>query len=138
MRICKLIYRIDPVPKPRMTQRDKWAKRPCVLRYFEYKDFLVAHTPEYILTDLPEAFDLTFHIPMPKSWPQKKKDYMRGRHHQQRPDLDNLTKAFKDALYDNDAIVWREKAIKLWADEGMIEWFWLPVVGQDTIYEVES
>ena len=31
-------YKIKPVPKPRMTQRDAWDKRPCVLRYRAFKD----------------------------------------------------------------------------------------------------
>ena len=31
-------YPIIPLGKPRMTQRDKWAKRPAVLRYRAFKD----------------------------------------------------------------------------------------------------
>ena len=31
---------VTPVSKPRMTQRDKWKKRPCVLRYRAYCDAL--------------------------------------------------------------------------------------------------
>jgi len=27
-----------PIPKPRQTRRDKWARRPCVLRYREWAD----------------------------------------------------------------------------------------------------
>ena len=33
-----VVYPITPVPKPRMTRRDRWAKRPCVLRYWAFKD----------------------------------------------------------------------------------------------------
>jgi len=28
----------NPVGKPRMTRKDKWAQRPCVLRYREWAD----------------------------------------------------------------------------------------------------
>lgn len=31
-------YPILPVPKPRMTQRDVWQKRPVVLRYRKFCD----------------------------------------------------------------------------------------------------
>lgn len=36
MRIIE--YPIVPVPKPRMTQRDKWQKRPAVMRYRAFCD----------------------------------------------------------------------------------------------------
>lgn len=32
------VFNIEPVPKPRMTQADKWKKRPPVLKYFAFKD----------------------------------------------------------------------------------------------------
>ncbi len=41
---------------------------------------------------------------------------MNGSAHQQRPDLDNYLKAWKDSVYEEDAIVWRVKASKLWTD----------------------
>jgi len=41
-----MIYNINPVPKPRMTQSDKWKKRPPVLRYFAFKDECRIHDVE--------------------------------------------------------------------------------------------
>jgi Holliday junction resolvase RusA-like endonuclease len=34
--MIKFEVRGNPVPKPRMTRRDKWLKRPIVERYWEY------------------------------------------------------------------------------------------------------
>ena len=31
-------FNVNPVAKPRMTQRDKWKKRPVVDKYYAYKD----------------------------------------------------------------------------------------------------
>lgn len=36
----EIILDIEPVAKPRMTKKDKWAKRPCVMKYRAYKDML--------------------------------------------------------------------------------------------------
>ncbi len=38
--MIKKHFPIDVVGKPRMTQRDKWKKRPCVLRYRAFADEL--------------------------------------------------------------------------------------------------
>ena len=39
---------------------------------------------------------------------------MAGRRHQQTPDTDNLTKALKDALADQDCRTWDEWSTKVW------------------------
>ena len=115
---------ITPCPKPRMTKADRWRKRPSVLKFFAFRDAVRqykeskgvlqsayhAHHLEF------ESFEIEFHVPMPKSWSKKKKGYMNGSAHQQRPDLDNYLKAWKDSVYEEDAIVWRVKASKLWTD----------------------
>ena len=42
------------------------------------------------------------------------------------PDADNIMKAVKDALFQNDQMVWRESIEKVWADGGLpmviVEW----------------
>lgn len=113
----KKIYDIIPVPKPRMTQRDKWNPSDQAKRYFAFKDecrLKGVTVPEY-------GGHIVFHIPMPKSWSKKKKAQMIGRPHQQRPDKDNLEKALLDAVYDDDCRVWDSRVTKLWAEKGMIE-----------------
>ncbi len=110
-------YNITPNPKPRMTRRDKWAKRPAVLRYFAFKDEVRLKGVVY---EYGKA--ITFHMPMPKSWSKKKKAEMDGKPHKQRPDIDNMIKSLFDSLYDEDAhIWWVGETKKLWAYEGSIE-----------------
>lgn len=111
---------IVPVPKPRMTQSDKWKKRPVVVKYFNYKDelkmlcFLCRWQPK-------EDLDVKFVLPMPKSWSERKKKKMDGKPHKSRPDLDNLIKAFKDALLIEDSHVHTYHNMKkIWGRSGAI------------------
>ena len=75
------IYPITPNTKPRMTQSDKWKKRPCVLQYRAFKDEVRLHK-----VVLPESHHVTFVVPMPSSWSLKKQKAHYGKPHQQRPD----------------------------------------------------
>ena len=113
-----MIYRIVPVSKPRQTRSDKWKKRPCVMRYRAFADECRAANMK-----IPEAgASITFYIPMPKSWSEKKKIDMNGAPHQQRPDLDNLIKSVMDAVYAEDSVVWHYRELKkLWAYKGAIQ-----------------
>jgi len=107
---------INPVAKPRQTQRDKWAKRPCVMRYRAFADQLRASG----LT-LPECgYHLIFVLPMPPSWTDKKRVKMNGKPHQQVPDKDNLEKAVLDALFENDCRVWDGRVSKFWGVRGKL------------------
>jgi len=115
---------IPPCPKPRMTRADRWKKRQSVVKFFafrdavrQYKDSDVVKRNMYLGPNLElESFDIQFHIPMPKSWSNKKKTEMNGKPHQQRPDLDNYLKAWKDSVFEEDSVVWRVNATKLWTD----------------------
>lgn len=104
-----------PVPAPRQTQRDKWMKRPCVMRYREYgatlRSFINLHDM-YVgkITGI-------FYLPMPKSWSKKKKDLMRGKPHRQRGDWDNFMKGVQDLLLKNDAMIWAGYGETRWEDE---------------------
>lgn len=110
------IYNITPVPKPRMTQSDRWKKRPEVLRYFAFKEEVRL---KKVL--IPESGShITFFIKMPKSWSKKKKEIYNLQAHQQRPDKDNLEKALLDAVLDEDCRVWDSRVTKRWAYEGAI------------------
>lgn len=111
---------VTPLGKPRMTQRDKWAKRPAVIRYRDYCDAVRKHWPEI---PFPAAgASLAFHLPMPKSWSKKKRMEMIGKGHQQKPDIDNLVKALLDALHIEDKHIYHlADTGKWWADAGYIE-----------------
>lgn len=109
-------YDIEPTPKPRMTQRDKWKKRPAVLRYHAFKDEVKLKG-----VSVPESgASVSFYMPMPKTWSKKKKASLVGEPHQQEPDVDNLLKALLDAVYDDDSGVWDIRASKIWSYQGKI------------------
>ncbi len=111
---------IVPVAKPRMTQSDKWKKRPATEKYWKYKDdlkllcFLCRWQPK-------DDLDVKFVLPMPNSWSERKKKKMDGQPHKQRPDLDNLIKGFKDALMIEDSNVHTYHNMKkVWGRNGSI------------------
>ena len=111
---------IIPVPKPRMTQSDKWKQRPATKKYWRYKDELKLLC-QIVRWQPKDILDVKFVIPMPISWSEKKKKRMDGQPHKQRPDLDNLVKAFKDALLEEDSHVHTYGEIKkLWGRKGQV------------------
>ena len=105
---------ITPLGKPRQTQRDRWAKRPCVLRYRAFADELRAKVGPVPPDPLHIRFIAFF--PMPKSWSQKKKNSMRGANHRQKPDIDNICKAILDALLKDDSGISSVEMRKRWDD----------------------
>jgi Holliday junction resolvase RusA-like endonuclease len=113
------VFEVDPVSKPRMTRRDVWKKRPCVLRYHAYKDRLLELAAGWVPPK--SGAHIMFMMPMPKSWSKKKKDDLLWRPHQQRPDIDNLHKAFLDAFFQEDSEVWDCRITKMWATVGSVK-----------------
>ena len=111
------MYPVVPCPKPRMTQRDKWAKRPAVLKYHAFKDECRLRMNDVVL----DGARVIFHVPMPKSWSKKKRVEMNTRPHRSRPDLDNYMKALGDSLYIEDSHIADVCLSKRWAYEGGIE-----------------
>jgi Holliday junction resolvase RusA-like endonuclease len=112
----KKTWPITPIGKPRMTRRDKWAKRPAVMRYWAFCEEVRARG-----MTIPEAgARIEFHIPMPKSWSKKKRKLMNGKPHQQKPDLDNIIKGCMDSVYSEDCTVHEIYAKKVWAETGAI------------------
>lgn len=108
-------YDIKPIPKPRMTQRDRWSKRPCVLRYHAFKDRCRELEINYNNGD-----HVLFIMPMAESWSKKKKEEKVGTLHDQRPDKDNLEKALMDALLDEDCEIADTRVTKIWGYKGSI------------------
>lgn len=103
----------NPIPKPRMTRRDRWKQRPCVLRYRAYADRLREHVGQVACTG---TVDWVAYFAMPKSWSKKKKAEHQGEPHQQRPDRDNIDKGILDALFGDDSHVWDGRMQKYWDD----------------------
>lgn len=117
-----IVWVVDPIGKPRMTRRDKWLQPPRkpVRQYFEFKNGvqLYALRDNYTVT---VPLSLTFVIPMPASWSKKKREQMNGQPHESTPDLDNMIKAFKDALCDRDEHVHTYGSMKkIWGEQGQI------------------
>jgi Holliday junction resolvase RusA-like endonuclease len=70
----------------------------------------------------PICLEICFLIPMPDSWPKKKKDGMNGKRHTSKPDTSNLIKYAEDALngiaYNDDCQICCIKADKYWGFAG--------------------
>jgi Holliday junction resolvase RusA-like endonuclease len=115
-----ILIPVTPVPKPRMTRADRWKKRPCVVRYWAFKDALRASMEEQKVPMEFTELNIIFMVPMPKSWSKKKKKEMDNKPHQQRADLDNYLKAFLDCIMSEDCAVWEVYARKVWSTEGGI------------------
>ena len=113
-----------PIGKPRMTRRDKWAKRPCVVRYREWADELRAEVTRQI-GQLPEPEDIvdvswTAEFEPPPSWSKKKRAAHIGELHRQKPDRDNIDKAVLDTLWEEDSGIAAGTLRKVWSTESRI------------------
>ena len=112
-----IIMHARPIGKPRQTQRDKWAKRPAVLRYRDWADKLRS-----IARNLPQPEQITdlswtAYFEPPKSWPKRKRFEAIGTIHRQKPDRDNIDKAVLDALFERDEAIGVGTLKKYWGIE---------------------
>jgi Holliday junction resolvase RusA-like endonuclease len=92
-------------------------------RYNAYKVALLTQAKEKRFEIPAAGLCVTFFIPMPKSWSQKKKNLHNGLLMQSRPDIDNLIKSFCDSLCSEDKYIANITATKRWVDfpDGWIE-----------------
>jgi Holliday junction resolvase RusA-like endonuclease len=132
-------FYVEPMGKPRMTQSDRWKidpnhrdekkrKRKCVVKYHAFKDALLLQAKGF---EMPEGnYHLKFYLPMPASWNVKKKETMKWKPHQQKPDKDNLEKAFLDCLCKNDEKIWDGRVSKFWDNTGYITIEYLQTQGE--------
>lgn len=111
----------EPVAAPRMTQKDKWAHRPCVDRYREFKDAIRAAAPALPFPADIETFSWTAYFTPPKSWPEAKRQAAIGKLHRVRPDRDNLDKAILDALFAEDSAIAAGMIMKMWGIEAKLD-----------------
>lgn len=111
-----------PVAKPRMTHRDKWLKRPCVARYWEWCDrarvALLQTGLKLPPADRVTSLAMVAYFEPP---PRKKREAVPGTFHRCKPDADNLLKA-ADCLYPNDdSAIPRVSCEKLWGTPPRLE-----------------
>lgn len=124
------VFDIVPFPAPRMTKSDKWKTDPNhpdplkrqrvpVFKYFAYKNKLQSLLGNENI-GLTDEISLVFVIPMADSWSNKKKVLMNKTPHKQKPDWDNLAKAFCDSFGIDDSHVWNAKISKFWGYRGAV------------------
>ena len=132
-----IVLHISPQTHVRATQNDsiffripREKLRPAGLkrllrleRYNQYKIDLLAEAKRQRFELPPSGLSVTFYIPTPKSWSEKKKALHHGLLHQSKPDIDNLTKAFLDSLVAEDKFIANIAITKRWVNfpDGWIE-----------------
>ena len=115
-------FKVLPMGKPRMTQRDVWKKRSVVLRYHAFKDNIRRCVDEtqglrsLLNGGTVNCLSWTTYLPIPMSWTKKKKAAMAGALHRSRPDRDNIDKAILDSLFKEDSGIASGKIEKRWDD----------------------
>jgi Holliday junction resolvase RusA-like endonuclease len=105
----------EPVGKPRQTQRDKWMKRDCVMRYRAWADLARLSAP----TETPQeplSVVVWAYIGIPASHSKKRRAELKGQSHRQKPDADNILKAVCDALFKRDEVISLKHIEKFWDD----------------------
>jgi len=114
-----------------MTQRDSWKKRPVVLRYWAYRDQLREQAKKMFFEVPAAGIHLVFRLPVPKSYSKKLRATLLGHPCQEKPDVDNLMKAFLDALCEDDAYVWDARVSKIYHEKPGIEVY----LGNEPVFE---
>ncbi len=111
-----------PQAKPRMTRRDKWAKRKCVLEYRDWCDRVRADAKSKIppTDSILELNWRAYFVPAP-SWSKKRRLAAMGQLHRQTPDRDNIDKAVLDCLFEDDSGVADGRIKKRWDWKARIE-----------------
>lgn len=110
-----VIYQ-QPIGKPRMTQRDKWAKRPAVIRYRQWADKAREQIQHITLPGEPISLSIRAYFAMPQSWSKRKQAELTGQPHRSKPDWDNIAKAIQDIFWTNDQMVAEGRVQKFWDD----------------------
>lgn len=109
------------VGKPRMTQRDTWKKRPCVVRYRSWADVARLVAGRLPPATSIERLDWTAYFAPPPSWSKTKRAAALGELHRARPDRDNIDKAVLDALFASDAAIAQGTICKRWGEPPRLE-----------------
>lgn len=106
-----------PIAKPRQTRRDKWMKRPCVVRYRLWADEARKAAPKDLPSE-PISVGVRAYLPVPSSATKRRRAELRGQNHRQKPDADNILKSVCDALFKRDEVICEKHVQKFWDDGG--------------------
>lgn len=113
-----------PMGAPRMTQRDRWAKRDCVTRYWAFKDAIrkaIGDQLAGVSANDVLSLSWTAYFSPPASWSKKKREEAMGKLHRSKPDRDNLDKGVMDSLFEQDAGIATGVIAKRWGEPPRIE-----------------
>ena len=123
-KVLRLTIPGDPMGKPRMTRKDKWAKRDCVVRYRAWAD--AARLVLKSRGGIPDGAVIrevswVAYFQVTPSWSKKKQAEMLGQPHRHTPDRDNIDKALLDAIFKGgDQHVTSGRIHKEWAEAGKL------------------
>lgn len=106
--------------KPRMTRRDKWAQRDCVVEFREYKDYLKAAMIQWPEPEQVQLMVIEARYLPPPSWSQKKQREALGTLKRTAPDPDNIEKGIYDALWGQDQAVGDTMVRRRWWHEDQL------------------
>ena len=133
---------ITPVTAPRQNRSDAWRERPSVKKYRDYRDKVNDELNKGGEWQPALEGAVLFVMPMAKSWSNKKKESKLGTVHDQKPDVDNLLKAWLDSLFRDkdmdDALVHTYLVRKVWGYEGKIVFSTLDEIDSILSYEVQG
>jgi Holliday junction resolvase RusA-like endonuclease len=126
----EIMIDVCPMGAVRMSKSDTWKtdplhpnplkrQRQVVARYFAYKNKVV-ETCNKLNYTLGNTLNITFYLPMPESWSNKKKSAFLHQPHKSKPDLDNLIKAFMDSMKKSDSDIYQITAEKRYDYQGYI------------------
>lgn len=103
-----------------MTRGDRWKRRPCVMRYWAWKD-LAKKCVEEQIGALPDAKQIRCFDMLAIFEPPKTKQSRIGELHRQRPDLDNVAKCAFDSLFSEDCAIAKAVLEKRWGSQARLE-----------------
>jgi Holliday junction resolvase RusA-like endonuclease len=112
------VFVVDgPAPgKPRMTQRDKWKKRPCVVAYRAWCDRVRYAAGIVPLASAVSLVSVTAFYAPPPSWSKSKRAASIGQMKRSKPDGDNILKALTDALWSSDEMLGDQRVQRRWGE----------------------
>lgn len=110
-----------PVGKPRMTRRDKWKQRDCVMRYRAWADLARDCAGKLPPAETVVRLNWVAYFDPPKSWPKHKREAVMGQLHRAKPDRDNIDKAVLDSLFNEDSGVAAGTIEKVWGSPARLE-----------------
>ena len=127
-----LTYNINPIPasRPRVTRWGTYYGK----KYKNFKEEMKEKTSYEDRQNLMNTViwldglifaDMTFFVPMARSWSNKKKSLKNGQFCDNNADLDNYEKAILDSLngiyFKDDRQIVSQKSQKIWAETGKIK-----------------